>query len=289
MHDILKRRRYTGWLFLVGGFLVFISLFGYYGKNDQEPSNQKSNKNTKGKRELTVSRQMIQVMVDSALKENPALRETLPTLEKEYEQTAIAQEMIVAEAIEQGIANKDPIVRNRLSELFILSIYQQADVQVTPEAVRKYYEEHKEKYTMPERRLIQHLFVRVTNVMDEDKAKITLERLFKQSQLSPSRMPEAVAKAITPIWISRQELRLQFGPLFADKVFWMPIGEWSKPFQSTSGWHRVKVLEHQPEHIRPFEEVSAEVENDLRSKLRLDYYYRELDRLKTKYDVKITE
>ncbi len=191
---------------------------------------KKSTENTNGKRKLTVSRQMIQVMVDSALKENPALRETLPTLEKEYEQTAIAQEMIVAEAIEQGIANKDPIVRNRLSELFILSIYQQADLQVTPEAVRKYYEEHKEKYTMPERRLIQHLFVRVTNVMDEDKAKITLEKLFKQSQLSPSRMPEAVAKAITPIWISRQELRLQFGPLFADKVFWMPIGEWSEPF-----------------------------------------------------------
>lgn len=265
---------------------MFVSLFGYYGRNEKQSGNRKT---TAGKKELAVSRQMIQVMVDAALNENPALRESLPTLEKEYEQTAIAQEMIVAETIEQGIAHKDPIVRNRLSELFILSIYQEADLQVTPETVSRYYKEHKEKYTMPERRLIQHLFVRITNIVDEDKAKKTLEKLFKQSLLPSPRIPETVAKAIAPVWVSREELRLQFGPLFADKIFWMPVGEWSEPFQSTTGWHRVRVLEHQPAHVRPLEEVSAEVENDLRSKLRLDYYYRELERLKTKYDVRITE
>jgi len=227
-------------------------------------------------------------MVDAALGENPALRENMPALEKEYEQGAKNQEMLVAEAIENGLAASDPIVRNRLSELFVMGIYQQADIGVTPEAARKYFEEHRQNYVMPERIKIQQLFVRVTNAMDDERARATLMKLFREAKGPESRQSVSLKTAIAPVWITREELRSKFGPTFTDELFSMSPGDW-KELQSTSGWHMVKILEHQPEQGRNFEDVRAEVENDLRTKLRLDAYHKEIERLSGKYNVTIRQ
>lgn len=293
MHDELKTRNYAPWAIVIGAILVIVTIMGWSrgltgGSGTSQPPNNSpsSEQNIAGKKELAVSRQAIKVMVEAALSENPALRENMPALEKEYEQGAITQEMLVAEAVANGLAASDPIVRNRLSELFVMGIYQQADVGITPEAVRKYYEEHKQNYTLPERIRVQHLFVRVTNVTDSEKARATLIKLFKQAMGPESKQSESLKQAIAPAWITREELRMKFGPTFADEMFSAPEGDW-KEVQSTSGRHMVKILEHQMEHQRNFEEAQAEAENDLRTKLRLEAYRKELERLSKKYNVTI--
>lgn len=286
MHDELKKRNWGAYAIAAGIILVLASTFGLFsrGTGPQSPA-----PGTDNKIELMVSRQMVQTMVDAALAENPSLRENLETLRKQYEDGAMAQEMLVAEAIENGIAARDPVVRNRLAELFILGVYQQADSGVTPEAIRKYYEENKGKYTAPERRYIQHLFVRVTNVTDSEKARATLEKLFRQALLPDAHQPSAVKEAIVPVWITREEITKQFGPTFSIKLFSLKAGEWSEPIESTSGWHRIRVLEQEAGRLRSFDEARAEVENDLRTKLRLEAYHNELQRLSNKYKVIVVE
>ena len=134
---------------------------------------------------------------------------------------------------------------------------------------------------------MQHLFVRVTNVTDDEKARATLDKLYNEALGPESGMSNAVKLAIAPVWISREELRSRFGPTFTEQLFSLPVGDWSDPINSTSGWHKVRVLEHQPEKVRDFEEVQAEVENDLRTKLRLEVYNKELELLAKKYNVTI--
>jgi len=211
----------------------------------------------------------------------------MPSLRKEIKRGVIAHELMVAEAIDRGLASSDPIARNRLRELIMFSIYQEADMGVTPEAIRGYYEKSKVKYYFPEMRRLQHLFVRVTNVTDDEKAKATLDKLFKGAKGPRWERSDAVVKAITPVWIVRTEVRSRFGPTFADWVFKLPTGDWSDVYQSTSGWHRVRILEKSTAKQREFEEVGAEVEADLRKKLRRGIYERELDRLSNKFKVRI--
>jgi peptidyl-prolyl cis-trans isomerase D len=81
---------------------------------------------------------------------------------------------------------------------------------------------------------------------------------------------------------------MRFGPTFEKTVFSLPTGDWSEPIQSTSGWHRVRVIEETPARLRSFEEVQAEVEADLRRKLREDAYNKEIERLSKKFTVKIS-
>ena len=283
-----RAKRYAPLAVIIGAVIVMVSIM----MKPSVPTGSKtvSDKKTElsDKKELFVPEEAVQVVLDAALTENPALRENMPVLREEVERSLKAQEMMVAEAIERGLASSDAIARNRLSELIMMSIYQEADVGVTPEAVRGYYESHKEKYFYPRARRVQHLFVQVTNVTDAEKARATLEQLFRQAKGAVSKQSESLKHAIAPVWITREELRTRFGPTFEKEVFSLPIGDWSEPIQSTSGWHRVRVLEETPERQRIFDEVQAEVEADLRRKLREDAYNKEIERLSKKYNVKIS-
>lgn len=292
MHDILKKKRnYIPWAIAAGAVLLIASIF-FKSTDRAATSNAGPRKNEKsaavpsGKTPVKVSEEMIGAMLDAAVLENPALRENIDAVREEIRRGVAEQELIVAEAIDKGLASSDPIARNRLRELIIFSIYQEADIGLTPEAIRKYYEENKSKYYQEQSRLVQHLFVRVTNLVDDAKALETLDKIFKEATGPESRQSDAVKKAIAPVWVTPAEVRMQFGPTFSGNLFAQPMGEWSEAIASTSGKHRVRVIEEKPARQRPFGEVQSEVESDLRQKSRQEAYRREIERLSKKYEIK---
>ncbi len=290
--SLFNRKIYAPLAIAAGALLLGLSLLyqspGDGGSTSPPGSDSFTNANERTrKKQLEISRELISSMVDSALAENPSLRENKQMLRGQIRKGLEEEEMIVAEAVRQGLASTDPIARNRLRELIILGLYQEADAGLTSEAIKEYYRNHKRKYFMPEMRKARHLFVRVTNVTDDEKAHKTLKKLLAEAKGPEEGQSEDLKKAIAPKWITRSEVTSRFGPTFADTFFSVEPGGWSEPIRSTSGWHTIEILEVSPARQRSFEEVEAQVKSDLQKKLRHEAYVREIERLSEEYEVKI--
>lgn len=279
-----NKKIYAPLAVVAGALLLGVSLFHQFPGDGGSAA--KSNQQGQ-KEQLEISVELISSMLDGALTENPSLRENKEMLRKQIRKGLEEEEMIVAEAIRQDLASSDPIARNRLRELIMLAIYQQADAKLTPEAIKEYYLRHKQKYFMPEMRKAQHLFVRVTNLTDNEKAQSTLEKLLAEARGPEAEQSEDLKTAITPKWVTKSEVTARFGPTFADTFFSLEPGGWSEPIQSTSGRHAVKILKVSPPRQMSFEEVRAQVKSDLQKKLRHEAYVKEIERLSEKYEVKV--
>jgi len=228
--------------------------------------------------EVGYSRRQVQDAVDAAVAETPALRDQLDQVKEEMREGAEAQALFVAEAFSQGLAADDYIVRNRLVEIQVMALYEKADAMVTPEAVARYFSERRDRFRTQPRRFYLHLFVPITNLVDEVEARGRLEELFRDQ----SRWGE-------PKWVSEDDLRKAYGPTLAKQVFELPRGKWSEAIRSSLGWHYLEVLDEEP--VRPYEfgEVKTRVTEDCRRELREKMYQEEIARLKKKYRVKETE
>ena len=261
--------RLAPWLGLVGAGLLVAALFLDPAAKIPESSESL---------EVTYSRRQVQDAVDAAVAETPALRDQLDRVKKEMRDGAEAQALFVAEAFAQGLAMDDYIVRNRLVEIQVMALYEKADAMVTDEAVAQYFAAHRDRYRREPRRFYLHLFVPVTNLVNETEARGRLEELFRD----PAGWGE-------PKWVSEEDLRQAYGPTLAKQVFELPRGQWSQAIRSSLGWHYLKVLDEEPGRAYEFEEVKTRVTEDCRRELREKMYQEEIARLKKKYRVRETE
>lgn len=265
--DAWSRR--APWLGLIGSAVLVAALFF-------DPGTEVSQETEPGV--VRVSRQQVLGSVNAAISETPSLRDEKDRLARDMEEGAIAQGLFVAEAFNQGLAISDYIVRNRMVELQVMSLYERADALVTPEAASEHFARNRERYRTFPRRYYLHLFVPVTNLVGEVEARERLEGLFQDDPNWGE-----------PVWIKEDELRKSFGPTLARLVFDSPLSKWSEPYRSSMGWHYLMVLEEEPSRPFEFNEVAARATEDLRRELRREAYQEELARLKKKYWVEWTD
>jgi peptidyl-prolyl cis-trans isomerase D len=132
-----------------------------------------------------------------------------------------------------------------------------SDISLADADLRAEYEHRLEDYRTPAGRSIEQLLA-----ADEAVAKEAAARVAGGESLS------AVAAAMPGRGVARTELGpLRQGdlPEELDKVaFALAQGAVSPPVQTPFGWHVVRVTEVRPEALRPFEEVRAELEQELR-------------------------
>jgi len=216
--------------------------------------------------------------VEAAVTENPSLRDDPERLSEEMQESALAQSLFVAEAFSQGLAESDYIVRNRLVEIQVMSIYERADAMVTPGAVKEYFAGHRDRYVTLPRRQVLHLFVPVTNLVGEDEARTRIEDLLRDE-----------ADWGDPVWRTEEGLRSTYGPGLARRIFESPPGKWSDLIRSNLGWHAVLVQAEEGERPYELDDVRTQVTEDLRRELRQKTYREELERLKGKYRVEWVE
>jgi len=227
-----------------------------------------------GRAAVRVSRQQAADAVEATVIETPSLGSEVDMLSEEMRESALAQSLFVAEAFSQGLAESDYIVRNRLVEIQVMSIYERADAMVTPGAVEAHFARHRDRYARPARRKVLHLFVPVTNRVGEGEARARLE----------GRLRNEAARG-EAAWRDEEDLRTTYGPGLARQIFEMPLGEWSDPIRSSLGLHTVLVQEEESTRLYKLDEVRTRVTEDLRRELRQKAYKEELERLKGKYVV----
>ena len=149
----------------------------------------------------------------------------------------------------------------------------EADVQVTQDDLRNYYDQHRDEYRTPEQVKVSHILIKTPlpgpdGKVDEkgvQEAQRRAEDLLKQ--LKSGAKLEDLAKKYSEDpgsakvggslgWIGRG----QTVPEFEKVAFSLPKGQISDLVKSSYGFHIIRVDDKQEAHTKSLDEVKAEIE-----------------------------
>ena len=143
---------------------------------------------------------------------------------------------------------------------------------IDDEALRQAYEQRESEFNEPERRTVLLLTL---DTAGESGIRSAYERIDGAESF------EAVATDLTGLSVedltlgdkSRSALRDTYGPSIAEAVFAVGEGGVTQPLQSAFGWHVFKVSEVKPGVSRSFEEVKAQLAQELAADRARDRVY----------------
>ncbi len=174
---------------------------------------------------------------------------------EQIDRRAVEDEVLYREAIRLGLDKDDGIVRQHLVQkvLMLAEDLDGATRDPGEAELRRYYEETRDRWRKNDVVHLLHVFA-----VDHDRAQAFGAQLAAYDG-KPGAPPVGDAFPHSrELTTDEPTLAGPFGERFAAAVFALPAGAagtWSEPLQSTYGWHRVKVLDHQPGRQASFEEV----------------------------------
>ena len=151
-----------------------------------------------------------------------------------------------------------------------------------PEAdLRKYYDENVARYTAAEERRASHILIKADkdkSAAERDKAKAKAEALLAEVRKSPASFAEVARKQSEDTGSATQGGDLDFfgrGAMvkpFEDAVFAMKAGEISPVIESDFGFHVIQLTAVRGGDKKPFDQVRAEIEGEVRKSLAQKRY-----------------
>lgn len=212
---------------------------------------------------------------------------------KERALTEYLEREALADAISKEPGFDAPAIAAEVREVekqLILSRYFDAllEQKVGQTALRNYYEQHAAQYEEKRVRVAHMLFRTTPKASEEErKAKLTAAQE-AHSKVRSGQDFAAVAEAASEDKVSAKKGGeigwIKEGAIdarFSQKVFAMAKDEVSEPFETTFGYHVVKVLEAAQTVKQPFEAV----EGDIRYQLRAEAKQAEMKRLEAKMKI----
>jgi peptidyl-prolyl cis-trans isomerase D len=149
-----------------------------------------------------------------------------------------------------------------------------AQVAVTDDALKKYYEDNKASFNAPEERRVSHILINVApNASADDvaKAKAKAEAILAEVRKNPAGFAEVAKKESQDAGSAANGGDLDFmkrGAIpgaFSDTMFSMKEGDISDVVRSEAGFHILKLTGIRGGAPKPFDEVRAEVEDQYRT------------------------
>ena len=144
---------------------------------------------------------------------------------------------------------------------------------VTDDELRKAYTADAARYTTPEERRASHVLIKVETGMsaaDKTKVKARAEELLAQARKNPAGLVELARKNSQDPGSAAQGGDLDFFgrgamvPAFEKAAFSLKPGEFSEVFETDFGFHFLTVTGVRGGQTKPFEEVRAAIETQLR-------------------------
>ncbi len=143
-----------------------------------------------------------------------------------------------------------------------------AEVKVTDDALRAYYDANHATYTTTEERNVNHILIQVSQSASEadvEAARTKADDLLKRARAGEDF--EKLAREFSDDTGSKTEggetglfPRGAMAPQFEEAAFKLPVGEISSPVRTNFGFHLIKVKEIKGGGLRPFDEARADVE-----------------------------
>ncbi|MDN5293008.1 MAG: hypothetical protein PWQ91_8 [Eubacteriales bacterium] len=174
------------------------------------------------------------------------------------------------------------------------------NVSVTDDEVKKYFEENKENYKIPEGVKVRHILIRFDTQNErvgrtEEKAKQEAEEILKKikagadfAQLAKEKSEDPGSKDNGGLLVNQATQDQYFSrdmldKAFADAAFALKPGEITKEVvKSSYGYHIIKLEDKRPEKMPTFEEVRDKVKEDLLQSKKNEAFKKYLDDFKKK-------
>jgi hypothetical protein len=208
-----------------------------------------------------------------------------PDAEAALVQRFIDDEVLYREALALGLDRGDIIVRRRLvQKMEFLTEDQEALPEPTEAELQAYAAAHPERYAVPERVALRHVFVSADR--HGTAAESIAADLHAQlaAGVDPASLGDPFLRGQELPLHSERELAAIFGPAFAASVMALPVGSWSAPLRSSYGWHLVRVVEHS--QAQPAA-VGAAVRRDWQEDQRAQIRRAALTKLRGRYDIQV--
>lgn len=155
-------------------------------------------------------------------------------------------------------------------------------VTATEEDAKKFYEENKEKFVRPMTVTASHILVDTEEKADEIYVAIEGGKDFAEAATEFSSCPSKERGGdLGPFG------KGQMVPEFEEAAFAMEVGKVSSPVKTQFGFHIIKLTDKTEEGTSPYEEVKAQIEQQLVIMGQNDAYFKKVDTLKSKYTVEV--
>ncbi len=191
----------------------------------------------------------------------------------------VEEELWYREARRLALDEGDLIVRRRLVQIIQFMAEQSESDTVDDAALRDYFEQHLQAYSLPVRYSFSQVFVadksRAEGLHAALQATINWQSLGEPNMLNPSYSLR-----------TGREVGTALGESFANGLAALsPSADWQGPLQSEFGWHWVRLDEKRAPSALPFEEIRDRVQSDYLYEARQSQRQRYLEGLHARYDV----
>jgi peptidyl-prolyl cis-trans isomerase D len=159
------------------------------------------------------------------------------------------------------------IPEKRSFEMVVADAAKISQTITIPDAeLRKFYDQNKEQYRVPERVKVRHILLKTTDkpAADIPKIQAQAESILKQLQNGAnfaelarkySEDPGSAEKGGDLGWV----VRGQTVKAFEDAAFSLKPGQLSGVIKTEYGFHILQVMDKEPGHVKPFEEVKDQI------------------------------
>ncbi|WP_416763120.1 SurA N-terminal domain-containing protein [Roseateles sp. So40a] len=158
----------------------------------------------------------------------------------------------------------------------------QAGVTVNPDEVQEFYKNNKARFTSDEERRASHILIKAPADMpaaEKAKAKAKAEELLAEARKNPAGFAELAKKESQDEFSAPKGGDLEFSGRggfiskpFEEVVYALKKGEIGNVLQSDFGYHVIMLTDVRGGVVRPFDEVKASIEADLRKQLAQKRY-----------------
>ena len=166
---------------------------------------------------------------------------------------------------------------------------------VSDEDVETYYDENKDRLTLPEQVRVRHILLAWKPLGKQD------DRAFIREQMTPilerARAGEdfaALAREFSDDYATKQVggdtgffHRGEMAPQFEAVAFSLQPGEISEPVETPFGVHIIKLEERQESELLPYDDIRDQLREHVRNELAEAAVRAEIDRLKAAAEIKI--
>ncbi len=193
--------------------------------------------------------------------------------DEEFE-AALTEQGMTMEAYRERVATE-------VEQAMLMSREIGSRVNVTPEDVQRYYDEHIDEYTQPAQIRIRHIFRPLSPSASEreEQETVGLVHQVRQRALGGENFGNLASQhSLGPGANSGGDLgyfeRGQMPEGIEQVAFSLENGDISQPFRTNSGMHLLKVEDKRNAGLQPLETVSEEIKNKLYNEALRDRYTR---------------
>lgn len=226
-----------------------------------------------------------------SLRQSAELLEGRPLTHEELAEViepTIRDEVLYREALALGLDEGDDEVHRRLVDKMRYLTEDLADPEPPSEqALLEFYAARPSEFEIPERVTFDQVFFspRVRgDALEADAAK-ALDAL--ETGADPAAFGDKTPLQRRFADAPSEQVRVLFGPEITEAVFETAPGQWLGPFRSDFGLHLLRVVEHTPGRLPPFEEIRDEVAQAYGDAQRADRNAAEYAKMRARYDIVI--